>query len=324
MSAQAAEVDPVELARHQEQLRRVWDEHGLDPDELESMPFYHGGFGSWDAVRVVGLPWAVAESEAWPVSKIEWTERTWNPVTGCDRTSPGCDNCYALRMAGRLKATGTPEYQCDGDPRTSGPGFGVSMHDHRLADPQMWRDGQMVFVNSMSDMFHPEVTDEFIAHLWDVMRRNPQHTYQILTKRSKRLAAMAPDLPWPEHIWMGVSVETHHYAFRLDHLRQVPAAVRFLSAEPLLGSLTGIDLAGVHWVIVGGESGPGARRMDVQWARDLRDQCLGSMDRPAFFFKQWSGAVKSKYRKLDGVEWNEMPGGPLGPTERAGQMELGL
>ena len=239
-------------------------------------------------------------------SGIEWTETTWNPTTGCDRMSPGCDNCYALTLAKRLKAMGLTKYQSDGDPKTSGPGFGLTLHPDTLTAPVAWRAPRLIFVNSMSDLFHPEVPLGFIQDVFEVMADTPQHTYQILTKRSKRLAAVAPDLRWPPNVWMGVSVETERYAFRIDHLRSVGAAVRFVSAEPLLGPLPHLNLEGIHWLIVGGESGPGARPMAKTWARDLRDQCHTAG--VAFFFKQWGGRTpKSNGRELDGVSHDNLP-----------------
>jgi protein gp37 len=206
-------------------------------------------------------------------SAIQWTEATWNPTTGCDRTSPGCDNCYALTLAARLKRMGQPKYQLDGDPSTSGPGFKISMHEDALEIPLRWRAGRHIFVNSMSDLFHPEVTDDFIGRVLEVARKSPRHTYQVLTKRSKRLSTIADNLDWPPNVWMGVSVESDRYTFRARHLASVPAAVRFLSCEPLIGPLQSLDLQGIDWVIVGGESGPGARPIDLDWVRDIRDQC---------------------------------------------------
>ena len=239
-------------------------------------------------------------------SAIEWTEATWNPTTGCDQVSIGCDNCYALSFAKRLKAMGQAKYQNDGDPRTSGPGFGLTLHPDVLIEPHRWRTPKLVFVNSMSDLFHPEVPFEFIQEVFTVMAETPRHTYQILTKRSKRLASLGPQLDWPPNAWMGVSVETSRYAFRIDHLRSVPAEIRFISAEPLLGPLPGLDLSGIHWLIAGGESGPGSRRMEEAWALDLRDQCAAAD--VAFFFKQWGGLhSKSGGRLLDGEVYDEMP-----------------
>ncbi len=243
-------------------------------------------------------------------SAIEWTETTWNPVTGCDRVSIGCDNCYALSFAKRLKAMGQPKYQNDGDPRTSGPGFRLTLHPDVLEEPYRWRTPRLVFVNSMSDLFHPEVHLGFIRDAFGVMAETPRHTYQILTKRSQRLAAVGPELDWPRNVWMGVSVETGRYAFRIDHLRTVPAEVRFISAEPLLGPLVDLDLSGIHWVIAGGESGPGARPMEEAWVLDLRDQCTAA-DIP-FFFKQWGGPhSKSGGRLLAGRVYDDMPSARL-------------
>ena len=238
-------------------------------------------------------------------SAIEWTEMTWNPSTGCDRVSPGCDNCYAMTLAKRLKAMGQPKYQLDGDPRTSGPGFGLTVHEDALQVPHSWHSPRVVFVNSMSDLFHEDVPIGFIRDVFDVMAETPRHTYQVLTKRSKRLARVADSLQWPSNLWMGVSIETQRYAFRSDHLRDVGAAVRFISAEPLLGPLA-LDLSCIHWLIAGGESGARARPMDPAWATSLRDQCLDA--NVAFFFKQWGGRTpKAGGRDLDGRTWDEMP-----------------
>ena len=239
-------------------------------------------------------------------SGIEWTETTWNPTTGCDQVSLGCDNCYALSFAKRLKAMGQPKYQNDGDPHTSGPGFGLTLHPGVLAEPRRWKAPRLVFVNSMSDLFHPEVPLGFIQRVFRVMTETPQHTYQILTKRSKRLALLGSRLDWPRNVWMGVSVETSRYVFRIDHLRTVPAEVRFISAEPLLGPLGDLDLSGIHWLIAGGESGPNARPVDEAWVLDLRDQCATA--KVAFFFKQWGGFTsKSGGRILDGRLYDQMP-----------------
>lgn len=239
-------------------------------------------------------------------SSIEWTEVTWNPVTGCDRISPGCDNCYALRLAKRLKAMGQPRYQTDGDPETSGPGFGLACHDDLVEQPLSWRKPRLVFVNSMSDLFHPDVSLDFIHRVFATMENTPQHTYQVLTKRSKRLGSIADDLPWPPNVWMGVSVESAIYRFRINHLRQVPAKVRFLSIEPLIAPVDELDLAGIQWVIAGGESGPGARPIEETWVRDIRDQCVDAGT--AFFFKQWGGRTpKAGGRELDGLTWSELP-----------------
>jgi protein gp37 len=243
-------------------------------------------------------------------SAIEWTEATWNPTTGCDKVSAGCDNCYALTLAKRLKAMGGAKYQNDGDPRTSGPGFGVTLHPTSLDIPRRWREPRLVFVNSMSDLFHARVPIGFVRAVFEVMADTPQHTYQILTKRSRRLRRVAERLDWPPNVWMGVSVEDLSQLYRVDDLRTVPAAVRFLSAEPLIGPLvtkeTTLELSGLHWVITGGESGPAARPIDPDWVRAIRDLCLASG--VAFFHKQWGGRTpKSGGRELDGRIWNELP-----------------
>lgn len=230
-------------------------------------------------------------------SSIEWTEYTWNPVTGCTKISPGCLNCYAERMAKRLQAMGQPNYR---------EGFKVAMHENALRAPFGWRRPSMVFVNSMSDLFHKEVPVSFIQKAFEVMRSLPQHQFQILTKRAERLAELSRLLPWAENIWMGVSVENRDYIQRIDILRQTEACVKFLSIEPLLGPISGLDLAGIDWVIVGGESGPGARPMKKEWVMDIRDQCLDAG--VAFFFKQWGGTNKKRAgRKLEGRIWDEMP-----------------
>lgn len=242
-------------------------------------------------------------------SPIEWTEATWNPTTGCDRISSGCDHCYALTLAKRLKTMGSAKYQHDGDPRTSGPGFGVTVHPDALDIPQHWRRPRTVFVNSMSDLFHARVPLGHLRQVFHVMATTPQHTYQILTKRAARLAKTANLLDWPPNVWIGVSVESADELDRVDHLRSVPATVRFISAEPLLGPLGPLNLDGIHWVITGGESGPAARPMDPTWARDLRDQC--AENQIPFFFKQWGGRTpKAGGRLLDGRTWNDMPHAP--------------
>lgn len=239
-------------------------------------------------------------------SRIEWTETTWNPVTGCDRISAGCDNCYALSMAKRLKAMGVERYALDGDPRTSGPGFGVSIHPDTLREPHRWRNSRLVFVNSMSDLFHARVPVHYVQAVFDVIASTPRHTYQILTKRSVRLRRLARRLEWPSNLWMGVSVENSDALYRIDDLRTVPAEVRFLSCEPLIGPLTSIDLTCIDWVIAGGESGPGYRPMSLTWAREVRDAC--QQQSVPFFFKQWGGRTpKSMGRELDGQTWDEMP-----------------
>jgi protein gp37 len=239
-------------------------------------------------------------------SAIEWTEITWNPVTGCDRVAAGCDNCYALALAKRLKAMGAEKYQNDGDPRTSGPGFGVTVHPAALAQPYKWRTPKVVFVNSMSDLFHARVPLSFIRDVFDVMRDTPQHTYQALTKRAHRMARIADTLDWPENLWMGVSVESFDAVDRIDDLRATPAAVRFLSCEPLLSALPDLNLGSIDWCIVGGESGPKARPMDPEWVLDIRDQCAAADT--AFFFKQWGGRTpKANGRQLDGRTWDALP-----------------
>jgi protein gp37 len=204
---------------------------------------------------------------------IQWTEETWNPTTGCDRISDGCTNCYALKMAKRLKGMGQAKYQTDGDPRTSGPGFGLTTHEDALDLPYRWRKPRTVFVNSMSDLFHARAPKDFIHRVFQVMADTPQHTYQVLTKRSRKLRRMAHELEWPLNVWMGVSVEDATQMYRVDDLGEVPAAVRFLSLEPLLGPLHGLELASIDWAIVGGESGGGARPMDIEWARDIVTTC---------------------------------------------------
>lgn len=240
-------------------------------------------------------------------SAIEWTEATWNPTTGCDRVSAGCDNCYALTLAKRLKAMGNPKYQYDGDPRTSGPGFGVTTHPDALGIPYTWKRPRVVFVNSMSDLFHARVPISFIQQVFEVMANTPHHTYQVLTKRAHRLARIAHTLEWPSNVWMGVSVESADQYDRIRDLVRVPAAVHFLSCEPLLQGLPMLPLEGVDWVIAGGESGFSARPVDPEWIRDIRDQCVSA--RTPFFFKQWGGIrSKSGGRELDGRTWDEMPG----------------
>ncbi|MBN2271606.1 MAG: phage Gp37/Gp68 family protein [Sedimentisphaerales bacterium] len=230
-------------------------------------------------------------------SKIEWTESTWNPVTGCTKISEGCRNCYAERLARRLKAMGQPNYR---------NGFKVTLHPHVLDVPLRWRKPRMIFVNSMSDMFHKHVPTAFLLKVFDVMRRASHHRFQVLTKRSERLRELSDRLPWPENVWMGVTVETADYLCRLDDLRQTNAAVKFVSFEPLLSQIPGIDLEGIDWVIAGGESGPGARPMHPDWPTDIRDQCLDA-DIP-FFFKQWGGKNKKKTgRILDGRIWDDIP-----------------
>ncbi len=240
-------------------------------------------------------------------SSIEWTESTWNPTTGCDKTSPGCDNCYALALAKRLKAMGQTKYQLDGDPRTSGPGFGISEHPDALDIPRRWKRPRTVFVNSMSDLFHPGVSDAFISDVFSTMAACPQHTFQVLTKRSKRLLELEASLEWPSNVWIGVSVESDRYCFRARHLAQMRSpAVRFLSCEPLLGRLDSLELEGIDWVIAGGESGPRYRPVELDWVRQVRD--LAAQTATPFFFKQWGGIrPKSGGRELDGEVYDEMP-----------------
>jgi protein gp37 len=218
-------------------------------------------------------------------TSIEWTDTTWNPTTGCDRISAGCDNCYALTMAKRLKGMGSVKYQNDGEPRTSGPGFGITVHPDSLRDPFGWKKPRKVFVNSMSDLFHARVPLDFVRQVFEVIEATPQHTYQVLTKRASRLPKVADKLTWPANLWMGVSVESADELDRVAALRHVPAAVRFLSLEPLIGPLPSLDLTGIGWVIAGGESGPGARPMHPDWARAIRDKCASAG--VPYFFKQW-------------------------------------
>jgi protein gp37 len=228
---------------------------------------------------------------------IEWTDTTWNPVTGCSKISPGCANCYAERLARRLQAMGSPHY---------GRGFSVAWHWDAVEAPLHWRKPRRVFVNSMSDLFHEDVPIEFIESVFDMMQRADRHQFQVLTKRAERLAQCAAYLFWPRNVWMGVSVENDGYAHRIDYLRHVDAAVRFLSLEPLLGPVPNLDLSRIDWVIVGGESGPGARPMEGQWVLDIRDQCLASG--VPFFFKQWGGVRrKAAGRLLQGRSWDEFP-----------------
>jgi protein gp37 len=228
---------------------------------------------------------------------IEWTEATWNPVTGCTKASLGCMNCYAERMSLRLRLMGQPNYV---------NGFGVAIHPHVLALPLSWKRPRRIFVNSMSDLFHEEVPLDFIRKTFDVMRRADWHRYQILTKRSGRLLELDPMLSWPPHVWMGVTVESAEYQYRIDDLRATHASVKFLSVEPLLGPMPGINLTGIDWVIVGGESGPGARPVAESWVLDVRDQCLAAG--VPFFFKQWGGTNKKKAgRVLQGRTWDQMP-----------------
>ena len=299
-------------------------------------------------------------------SSIEWTDVTWNPVTGCNRVSPGClrANCYALDLAARLKGMGQKRYQRDGDPKTSGPGFGLTLHPDKLEEPLRWRKPRMVFVNSMSDLFHPEIPESYIAEVFGVMAAADRHIFQVLTKRPERMrhilisedfwetvnalclahgevcAATRRTLYLP-NVWLGVSIENRRFVHRADLLRETPAAVRFISAEPLLGPLVrpidqwapggltdgawpdgylgeGLDLYNIDWLIVGGESGPEHRPIDPQWVRDLRDEAARRfVPTCSFFFKQWGGRTpKAGGRELDGRTWDEFP--PI-PVEEVGR-----
>jgi protein gp37 len=230
-------------------------------------------------------------------SLIEWTQSTWNPVTGCAKISPGCKNCYAERMARRLQAMGQANYI---------NGFKLAMHEKALELPLRWRKPQMIFVNSMSDLFLESVSKQFIHKVFEVMRKAHWHTFQVLTKRADRLLELNDELEWTANIWMGVSVEDQGYTFRIDCLRETAARIKYLSIEPLLGPLPQLDLKGIDWVIVGGESGPHARPMNPEWVIDIRNQCTHA--KVPFFFKQWGGTNKKKAgRILEGRTWDEMP-----------------
>ena len=230
-------------------------------------------------------------------TSIEWTESTWNPLTGCTKNSPGCKHCYAERMALRLQAMGNPNYF---------NGFQLTIHEHALELPLTWKIPQTIFVNSMSDLFHEKVPVSFIKRVFEVMDHTPWHRFQILTKRSERLMKLNPKLFWFENVWMGVSVEDADYIYRIDHLRKTGARIKFLSFEPLLGPMPRLNLKGIDWVIVGGESGPKARPMSPAWVRAIRDQC--KIVGVPFFFKQWGGWNKKRAgRLLDGRTWDEMP-----------------
>jgi protein gp37 len=230
-------------------------------------------------------------------SAIEWTESTWNPVTGCTKISTGCKNCYAERMAKRLLAMGQPNYR---------NGFRVTVHEHALELPLRWKKPQVIFVNSMSDLFHRSVPTRYVHRVFDVMRQAHWHQFQVLTKRSGRLLQIDPQIRWASNIWMGVSVENEDCSERIDHLRRTHAQVKFLSLEPLLGPLPDLDLRGIDWVIVGGESGPRSRPMDPAWVVDIREQCLRAG--VPFFFKQWGGVNKKRAgRLLEGRTWDDMP-----------------
>lgn len=230
-------------------------------------------------------------------SKIEWTQCSWNPVTGCTKVSAGCLNCYAERMAKRLKAMGQARYK---------NGFKVTLHPEALKEPYGWKKSRVVFVNSMSDLFHKEIPKDFIQRVFETMNENPQHTFQILTKRSKRLRELAPLLNWSENIWMGVTVEDNENVGRIEDLREVAAVVRFLSMEPLIGPVPDLELGGIDWVIVGGESGPGARPMQEEWVLSVKEKCEEA--NVPFFFKQWGGVNKKKAgRLLLGKTWDAYP-----------------
>lgn len=230
-------------------------------------------------------------------SAIEWTESTWNPITGCTKISVGCQNCYAERMAKRLQAMGQRNYR---------NGFQLTLHESMLDLPLRWKKPQIIFVNSMSDLFHEDVPEEFIHRVFNTMKRANWHQYQILTKRSARLRQLSAQLPWEKHIWMGVTVENSDYIYRIDDLRQTHAEIKFLSLEPLLGPMPELNLEGIDWVIVGGESGPGARPMKPEWVIDIKNQC--QKYGVPFFFKQWGGTRKKKNgRQLEGKYWNERP-----------------
>ena len=230
-------------------------------------------------------------------SAIEWTEATWNPVTGCDKVSPGCAHCYAETFAERWRGISGHPYE---------QGFDLRLWPERLEQPLKWKRPRMIFVNSMSDLFHEQIPDSYVQDVFEVMGRAHWHTFQILTKRHERLVELAPSLPWHTNVWMGVSIENRRFVHRADYLREVPAAVRFISAEPLLGPLERLDLDGIDWLIAGGESGPKHRRCDPGWIRDLRDRC--AVEGVAFFFKQWGGRTsKSKGRTLDGRIYGAMP-----------------
>ncbi len=237
-------------------------------------------------------------------SSIEWTQSTWNPVTGCTKVSPGCTHCYAERMAYRLQAMRQPNYTC---------GFEVALHRHMLELPMLWKKPQSVFVNSMGDLFHRDVPESFIFEVFDVMRRASWHRFQLLTKRADRLAELDTRLNWPGNVWMGVTVENADYVYRIDHLRSIGANIKFLSCEPLLGPLDNLNLSGIDWVIVGGESGPKARRMPIEWVDGIFDYCLNH--NISFFFKQWGTfdrqgnrvGKKKAGRLYRGGVWNQMP-----------------
>lgn len=240
-------------------------------------------------------------------SSIEWTEATWNPLTGCTKISPGCKHCYAERLSARLQAMGNPNYA---------NGFELTLHDHVVELPLKWKKPRVIFVNSMSDLFHQDVPVEFVLRVFETMRRASWHTFQVLTKRSDRLLELDPQIVWPANVWMGVSVENDKYAYRVGDLRQTHARTKFLSVEPLLGPLPALNLEGIDWVIVGGESGPGARPMQEEWVTGVRDQCQAA--EVAFFFKQWGGVNKKRAgRLLEGRTWDDLPAPPVPLQELA-------
>jgi len=230
-------------------------------------------------------------------SKIEWTDSTWNPVTGCTKISHGCKHCYAERMAKRIQLAGVEKYK---------HGFQVAVHESALEEPTRWKKPRMIFVNSMSDLFHSKVPTDFILSVFHTMNRSPQHIFQVLTKRPGRVRKINGKLPWAQNIWMGTSIESERWKTRLDELKSTDAQVKFLSLEPLLGPLPNLDLDGIDWVIVGGESGPKARPMRIEWVREIRDMCVEN--KTPFFFKQWGGVFKKRAgRTLDGKVWDQFP-----------------
>jgi len=247
------------------------------------------------------------------LSRIEWTHSTWNPTTGCNKVSPGCEHCYAERMARRLHGMGVAKYR---------NGFEVTLHSDVLEAPLRWKKPQIIFVNSMSDLFHEQIPFEYVQQIFDVMSRARQHFFQILTKRSKKLVRLQNKLVWPENVWMGVTCESQPYQFRINDLRKTDARLKFLSLEPLLGPLSNLDLSGIDWVIVGGESGPGARPIKKEWVVEILRQCRAQA--VPFFFKQWGGVNKKEAgRRLNGRLYEEMPEIPE-PIEMVGQAALGL
>jgi len=238
-------------------------------------------------------------------SSIEWTEATWNPLTGCTKISPGCKHCYAARLSVRLQAMGNPNYA---------NGFALTLHEHVIELPLKWKKPRVIFVNSMSDLFHQDVPVEFVLRVFETMRRAHWHTFQVLTKRADRLLELDPQIAWPANVWMGVSVENENYVHRIADLQQTHARTKFLSVEPLLGPLPTLDLQGIDWVIVGGESGPGARPMQETWVTGVRDQCQDAD--VAFFFKQWGGVNKKRTgRLLEGRTWDDLPAPPVPQPE---------